>query len=215
MKYKNIIFDLDGTVTDSKPGIVKGVQYALHCYGIDEPDLDKLTSFVGPPLYKSFMNYLGCPEDEAKEVVECYREYYAETGLYENALYEGIEALLYALKEKGYRLLIASSKPRLYVKRILSYFRVMRYFDIVEGSELDSKRTDKAELLSYVLDKWSLKAEECVMVGDREHDVLGAKANGMDSIAVGYGYGSEDELTKAGPTYFFPTIEELKNFFLN
>ena len=215
MKYKNIIFDLDGTVTDSKPGIVKGVQYALHCYGIDEPDLDKLTSFVGPPLYKSFMNYLGCPEDEAKEVVECYREYYAETGLYENALYDGIEALLYALKEKGRRLLIASSKPRLYVKRILSYFRVMRYFDIVEGSELDSKRTDKAELLSYVLDKWNLKAEECVMVGDREHDVLGAKANGMDSIAVGYGYGSEDELSKAGPTYFFPTIEELKKFFLN
>ena len=215
MKYKNIIFDLDGTITDSKPGIVKGVQYALRCYGVDEPDLDKLTSFVGPPLYHSFMDYLGCPEDEAKEVVECYREYYAETGLYENALYEGVEALLYALKEKGYRLLIASSKPRLYVKRILSYFRVMRYFDIVEGSELDSKRTDKAELLSYVLEKWNLKADECVMVGDRKHDILGAKANGMDSIAVGYGYGSEDELSKAGPTYFFSTIEEVKNFFLN
>ena len=213
MKYKNIIFDLDGTVTDSKPGIVKGVQYALHCYGVEEPDLDKLTSFVGPPLYKSFMNYLGCSEDEAKEVVECYREYYAETGLYENALYDGIEALLYMLKEKGYRLLIASSKPRIYVKRILSYFRVMRYFDIVEGSELDSSRTDKAELLSYVLAKWDLKADECVMVGDRKHDVMGAKANGMDSIAVGYGYGSEDELSKAGPTYFFSTIEELKNFF--
>ncbi len=210
MKYKNIIFDLDGTVTDSKPGIVKGVQYALHCYGVDEPDLDKLTSFVGPPLYKSFMNYLGCSEDEAKEVVDCYREYYAETGLYENALYDGIEALLYKLKEKGYRLLIASSKPRIYVKRILSYFRVMRYFDIVEGSELDSKRTDKAELLSYVLAKWDLKADECVMVGDRKHDILGAKANGMDSIAVGYGYGSEDELSKAGPTYFFSTIEELE-----
>lgn len=215
MKYKNIIFDLDGTITDSKPGIVKGVQYALHCYGVDEPDLDKLTSFVGPPLYQSFMDYLGCPEDEAKEVVECYREYYAETGLYENAMYEGVEALLYALKEKGYRLLIASSKPRLYVKRILSYFRVMRYFDIVEGSELDSKRTDKAELLSYVLEKWNLKADECIMVGDRKHDILGAKANGMDSIAVGYGYGSEDELSKAGPTHFFSTIEEVKNFFLN
>ena len=213
MKYKNIIFDLDGTLTDSKPGIVKGVQYALRCFGIDEPDLDKLISFVGPPLYKSFMNYLGCSEEEGKEAVECYREYYAETGLYENALYDGVEGLLYALKEKGYRLLIASSKPRIYVKRILSYFRILRYFDIVEGSELDSKRTDKAELLSYVLDKWNLKAEECVMVGDRKHDVLGAKANGMDSIAVGYGYGSEDELSKAEPTYFFSTIEELKNFF--
>ncbi len=213
MKYKNIIFDLDGTLTDSKPGIVKGVQYALRCYGVDEPDLDKLTSFVGPPLYKSFMDYLGCSEEEAKEAVECYREYYAETGLYENALYDGVEGLLYALKEKGYRLLIASSKPRIYVKRILSFFRILRYFDIVEGSELDSKRTDKAELLGYVLDKWNLKAEECVMIGDRKHDVLGARANGMDSIAVGYGYGSEDELSKAGPTYFFSTIEELKNFF--
>jgi len=213
MKYKNIIFDLDGTLTDSKPGIVKGVQYALRCYGIDEPDLDKLTSFVGPPLYKSFMDYLECSEEEAKEAVECYREYYAETGLYENALYDGVEGLLYALKEKGYRLLIASSKPRIYVKRILSFFRILRYFDIVEGSELDSRRTDKAELLSYVLDKWDLKAEECVMIGDRKHDVLGARANGMDSIAVGYGYGSEDELSGVGPTYFFSTIEELKNFF--
>ena len=213
MKYKNIIFDLDGTLTDSKPGIVKGVQYALRCYGIDEPDLDKLTSFVGPPLYKSFMDYLDCSEEEAKEAVECYREYYAETGLYENALYDGVEGLLYALKEKGYRLLIASSKPRIYVKRILSFFRILRYFDIVEGSELDSRRTDKAELLSYVLDKWDLKAEECVMIGDRKHDVLGARANGMDSIAVGYGYGSEDELSGVGPTYFFSTIEELKNFF--
>jgi phosphoglycolate phosphatase len=213
MKYKNIIFDLDGTLTDSKPGIVKGVQYALRCYGIDEPDLDKLTSFVGPPLYKSFMDYLDCSEEEAKEAVECYREYYAETGLYENALYDGVEGLLYALKEKGYRLLIASSKPRIYVKRILSFFRILRYFDIVEGSELDSRRIDKAELLSYVLDKWDLKAEECVMIGDRKHDVLGARANGMDSIAVGYGYGSEDELSGVGPTYFFSTIEELKNFF--
>ncbi len=91
----------------------------------------------------------------------------------------------------------------------------MRYFDIVEGSELDSQRTDKAELLSYVLEKWNLKADECIMIGDRKHDILGAKANGMDSIAVGYGYGSEDELSKAGPTHFFSTIEEVKNFFLN
>lgn len=215
MKYKNIIFDLDGTVTDSRPGIVKGVQYALRCYGIDEQNQDKLTAFVGPPLYKSFMNYLGCPEDEAKEVVACYREYYAETGLYENALYEGIDALLYQLKEAGYRIVLASSKPRIYVKRILSHFRVMRYFDIVEGSEIDGTNTDKAELLTHLLEKWNLKAEECVMVGDRKYDIEGAKANGIDSIAVGYGYGSEDELSKAGPTYFFPTIEEVKNFFLN
>lgn len=213
MKYKNILFDLDGTLTDSKPGIVKGVQYALRCCGIDEPDLDKLTSFVGPPLYKSFMNYLECSEEDAKEVVECYREYYAETGLYENALYEGIDALLYHLKEKGYKIILASSKPRIYVKRILSYFRIMRYFDIVEGSELDGKNTDKGELIAHILEKWNLKPEECVMIGDRKHDVQGAKANGMDSIAVGYGYGNQDELSKAGPTYFFSTIEELKNFF--
>ncbi|MBQ7745951.1 MAG: HAD family hydrolase [Spirochaetia bacterium] len=213
MKYKNIFFDLDGTLTDSKPGIVKGVQYALRCCGIDEPDLDKLTSFVGPPLYKSFMNYLECSEEDAKEVVECYREYYAETGLYENALYEGIDALLYHLKEKGYKIILASSKPRIYVKRILSYFRIMRYFDIVEGSELDGKNTDKSELIAHILEKWNLKPEECVMIGDRKHDVQGAKANDMDSIAVGYGYGSKDELSEVAPTYFFSTIEELKNFF--
>ncbi|MBQ3713804.1 MAG: HAD family hydrolase [Spirochaetia bacterium] len=213
MKYKNIFFDLDGTVTDSGPGIVKSVQYALRCYGIDEPDLDKLNSFVGPPLYKSFMNYLDCSEEEAKEAVECYREYYAENGLYDNKLYDGIESLLYNLKEKGYKIILASSKPRIYVKRILSYFRIMRYFDYVEGSELDSQRTDKGELLAYVLKKWDLRPEESVMIGDRKYDIEGAKANGMDSIAVGYGYGSVDELSAAGPTLFFPTIEELKNFF--
>ena len=213
MKYKNIFFDLDGTVTDSGPGIVKSVQYALRCYGIDEPDLDKLNSFVGPPLYKSFMDYLDCSEEEAKEAVECYREYYAENGLYENKLYDGIESLLYNLKEKGYKIILASSKPRIYVKRILSYFRIMRYFDYVEGSELNSQRTDKGELLAYVLKKWDLRPEESVMIGDRKYDIEGAKANGMDSIAVGYGYGSVDELSAAGPTLFFPTIEELKNFF--
>ena len=213
MKYKNILFDLDGTLTDSKPGIVKGVQYALRCCGIDEPDLEKLTSFVGPPLYKSFMNYLGCSEEDAKEVVECYREYYAETGLYENALYQGADVLLYKLKEKGYRIILASSKPRIYVKRVLSYFRIMRYFDIVEGSELDGKNTDKADLIAHILEKWNLKAEECVMIGDRKHDIQGAKANGMDSIAVGYGYGPEDELAAEKPTFFFKTIEELTNFF--
>ena len=213
MKYKNIFFDLDGTVTDSGPGIVKSVQYALRCYGIDEPDLDKLNSFVGPPLYKSFMDYLDCSEEEAKEAVECYREYYAENGLYENKLYDGIESLLYNLKEKGYKIILASSKPRIYVKRILSYFRIMRYFDYVEGSELDSQRTDKGELLAYVLKKWDLRPEESVMIGDRKYDIEGAKANGMDSIAVGYGYGSVDELSAAGPTLFFPTVEELKKFF--
>ena len=213
MKYKNILFDLDGTLTDSKPGIVKGVQYVLRCCGIDEPDLEKLTSFVGPPLYKSFMKYLECSEEDAKEVVECYREYYAETGLYENALYEGIDALLYNLKERGYKIILASSKPRIYVKRVLSYFRIMRYFDIVEGSELDGKNTEKAELIAHILEKWDLKADECVMVGDRKHDIQGAKANGVDSIAVGYGYGSEDELSSAEPTYFLSTVEELKNFF--
>ena len=213
MKYKNIFFDLDGTVTDSGPGIVKSVQYALRCYGIDEPDLDKLNSFVGPPLYKSFMDYLDCSEEEAKEAVECYREYYAENGLYENKLYDGIESLLYNLKEKGYKIILASSKPRIYVKRILSYFRIMRYFDYVEGGELNSQRTDKGELLAYVLKKWDLRPEESVMIGDRKYDIEGAKANGMDSIAVGYGYGSVDELSAAGPTLFFPTIEELKNFF--
>ncbi len=215
MKYKNILFDLDGTLTDSKPGIVKSVQYALRCCGIDEPDLEKLTSFVGPPLYKSFMSYLDCSEEDAKEVVECYREYYAETGLYENALYEGIDVLLYNLKEKGYKIILASSKPRIFVKRVLSYFRIMRYFDIVEGSELDGKNTDKAELIAHILEKWNLKVEECVMIGDRMHDIQGAKANGMDSIAVGYGYGTQDELSGAAPTHLFSTIEELKNFFLN
>lgn len=213
MKYKNILFDLDGTITDSKPGIVKSVQYALRCFDIDEPDLDKLTPFVGPPLYKSFMDFYDFSEEEAKEAVECYREYYAETGLYENALYEGVDALLYKLKEKGYKIILASSKPRIYVKRVLSYFRILRYFDIVEGSELDGKHTDKAELIAHLLEKWNLSADECVMVGDRKYDIEGAKANGMDSIAAGYGYGSIDEISTSKPTALCNTVEELNHFF--
>ncbi|MBR4437248.1 MAG: HAD-IA family hydrolase, partial [Spirochaetales bacterium] len=161
----------------------------------------------------SFEELYGFSGEEAKEAVARYREYYAETGLYENILYEGIESLLYKLKENGYKIILASSKPRLYVKRILSYFRILRYFDIVEGSEMDGKNTDKIELIAHILDKWNLKAEESIMIGDRKYDIEGAKANGMDSIAVGYGYGTVDELSKAEPTYFFSTIEELKNFF--
>ena len=210
MKYKNVLFDLDGTLTDSKPGIVKSVQYALHCFGIDEPDTERLTPFIGPPLYHSFEELYGFSGEEAKEAVARYREYYAETGLYENILYEGIDSLLYRLKENGYKIILASSKPRIYVKRVLSYFRILRYFDIVEGSEMDGKNTGKVELIAHILDKWNLKAEESVMIGDRKYDIEGAKANGMDSIAVGYGYGTVDELSKAEPTYFFSTIEELE-----
>ncbi len=213
MKYKNIFFDLDGTLTDSKPGIVRSVQYALRCFGIDEPDLDKLTPFVGPPLAHSFMEFYGFTEEEAKEAVECYREYYAENGLYENQLYEGITMLLNSLKEKGYRIILASSKPRIFVKRVLSYFRILRYFDIVDGSELDGKNTDKAQLIAHMMEKWDLNASESVMIGDRKYDIQGAQANSMDSIAVGYGYGSVDELSLANPTFFCGTVEELAKLF--
>lgn len=212
-KKKVILFDLDGTLTDPMIGITKSVQYALKKYGIIEEDLWNLTKFIGPPLKESFMEFYGFSEEEGQKAVEYYREYYAPVGIYENQVYEGLEEMLAALKEKGLSLCVATSKPERFAKMILDHFHLDSYFDLIGGALMDG-RTDKAEVISYVLDQLDTKKEKVVMVGDREHDILGAKKNGLDSIGVLFGYGNEEELKEAGADWIAKDMTELGSILL-
>ena len=179
--YKAILFDLDGTLTESGEGITKSVQYALEKIGKPESDLEKLKVFVGPPLLDQFMKYADLDEETARKAVEYYRERYADTGIFENQVYPGVANMLNVLKNKGYRLAVASSKPEYFVKKVLDHFHLTDYFEVIVGSEMNGARTGKAEVIEETLRRLGLSghAGEAVMIGDREHDVLGAAACGM------------------------------------
>jgi len=216
--YDYILFDLDGTLTDSKIGITKSVQYALNHFKIDEPDLDKLICFIGPPLKASFMEYYGFGEDKAIVAIKKYHERFSTTGLFENRVYEGIPEMLQQLKDKNKVLAVATSKPEVFATRILDKYDLKKYFDVVVGSELDETRSNKAEVIQAVFEKLNITEEKttrAIMVGDREHDIIGAKTNGIDSIGVEFGYAKENELKLAGAEYVIETVEDLKNFLLH
>ncbi len=217
---KYILFDLDGTLTDPKVGICTCAQYALkEEFGIEEPDLDKLEPFIGPPLKDSFMKYYGLTEAQAEQAIEKYRERFAVTGKFENKVYEGIPELLKDLKAYGYQLAVASSKPECFVKDILVHFNIARYFDVIVGSELDGTRVDKEEVIHETLNRLfhyrAFQKDQVVMVGDRKFDIEGAKSIGVTSVAVGYGYGPAKELKAAKPNYFAGTVAELRALFIN
>lgn len=213
MKYRNILFDLDGTLTDPGLGITRSVQYALAKFGIDEPDLTNLYPFIGPPLHISFMTYYSFPEEKAWDAVNYYREYYSDRGMLENEVYEGIPLLLSRLKDQHRNLYVATSKPVFFASQIVRHFHLEKFFSAVHGSELDGRRTDKVELIQHLIDKEMLDPTETVMIGDRKFDLLGAKLNHIDSIAVGYGYGKEPELLAEHPTYYFKTLTEMTESF--
>ena len=199
--FSCILFDLDGTISDPKQGICGCVQYALRSFGIEEPELDRLEPFIGPPLAESFMKYYNFTAEQAQEAVEKYRERFSVTGKYENVLYPGMGALLHDLKASGATLAIASSKPTVYVEDILVHFGIREYFDIVVGSELDGRRVHKEEVVAEVLSQLAARGEsdpdKMVMIGDRSFDVEGAKAIGAHCIAVSYGYAQPGELENA------------------
>lgn len=211
--YQYIVFDLDGTLTDPKVGICTSVQYALKDAGIEEPNLDALEPFIGPPLKDSFQQFYHMDEEQAKRAVEKYRERFQVTGLYENEIYPGIAPLLKHLHESGRKLAIASSKPTVFVEKILVHFHILQYFDVVVGSELDGTRGKKEEVveeaLRQLLPPEKSAYEQCVMVGDRCFDVEGAVAHGIDSIGVTYGYGGAAELQNAGATCLADSVEKL------
>lgn len=212
MAYKNILFDLDGTLTDPKVGITKSVQYALSKFGIFVEDLNALDPFIGPPLEASFMEYYQLNETQAKQAIAYYREYFSVTGIYENAIYPGIKELLQTLKKKERRLIVATSKPTIFAEEVLKYFKIDGYFDGVYGSNLDGSMVEKTEIIHDIVENVLPKDESIVMIGDRKYDIIGAHNNGIDTIAAGYGYGSEDELKICEPTYFVHSVEELLIF---
>lgn len=214
MKYTNFLFDLDGTLTDPKIGITKAVQYALLQKGIIVNDLSKLECFIGPPLQESFSLYYHMNEVEAWESVAAYREYFKEYGIYENELYEGITDLLKLLQSKQYQLFVATSKPTVFAEMIITYFNLNSYFVGIYGSELDGTRSNKGELIQYIMEGNQLRHDNTVMIGDRKHDLIGANNNRIDSIAVGYGYGSEAELKGENPTYYYKTIKDFIEAYL-
>ena len=211
MRKKYILFDLDGTLTDPMVGITRSVQHALRAYGIEEPDLRKLCPFIGPPLKDSFMKYYDFPESQAEEAIGKYREYFQVTGIFENKVYDGIEEMLRELKRQGGILLVATSKPEMFALQILEYFHLKQYFDYVCGASMDEKRVKKGDVISYALERAEIEhVDEAVMVGDREHDIIGAKENHMDSVGVLFGYGSREELEEAGAGEIADTVEDLK-----
>lgn len=201
MKFQNICFDLDGTLTDSGPGIRGGVRYALSHFGITGQTDAQLNRFIGPPLVDSFSAYYGFSEEQAKEAVRCYREYYLAVGIFENAPYDGIEACLSRLKETGASLFLVTSKPETMAKQVLEHFDLSHFFTDVCGAALDGHISAKAEVFDVLLSKHPSLREELhsvVMVGDREQDVLGAAAHGIPCIGVLWGYGSRAELSASG-----------------
>ena len=194
---KDILFDLDGTLTEPFEGITNSVLYALQKCGIAETDREKPRAFIGPPLLASFSEYYDMTREEARLAVSFYREYYEERGIFENAVIPGIPALVQALSER-YRLFVATSKPELFAERIMERFGLRPYFVRTFGASLDETRTEKAEVIAYALREGGIARETALMVGDRKHDILGAKANGIRSMGVLFGYGSREELAEAG-----------------
>lgn len=216
--FSYILFDLDGTLSDPKQGICGSVQYALKSFGIDEPDLDRLEPFIGPPLRDSFMRYYDFTPEQAEAAVAKYRERFSVTGKYENTLYPGITVLLHDLEQAGAKQAVASSKPTVYVEDILVHFGIRQYFDIVVGSELDGTRDRKEEVvleaLRQLAQRYGAKPWEVVMVGDRSFDIEGAKAAGTHNIAVAYGYAQPGELEKAGAEIIVRDVQGLRQVLL-
>ncbi|MGK0577300.1 HAD family hydrolase [Macrococcus capreoli] len=213
--YEHILFDLDGTLTDPHLGITNSIIYSLNKMGIDAPDNDALTPFIGPPLQESYEVYYNLSGDNNLEAVRLYREYFSDKGMYENEVYPGIELLLQALKSMDKKLYVATSKPTYFARPILEHFNLDHYFESITGSELDGTRTDKAEIIQHVLETHNLDKSTCIMIGDRKHDIIGAQKNNIDSIGVLYGYGSADEIKQASPTYTIATVDYLLEGILN
>lgn len=204
------LFDLDGTLTDPAKGITNSFIHALKYFGIEIPSYEKLCTFIGPPLIQTFQNEFGFDNEKATEGVKKYREYFAEKGLFENSVYPEIENVLNQLKEKGKHLLVATSKPEEYSKKILEHFNLSKYFDFICGSNMDESRSKKEEVIAYALNKINCHDKsKFLMIGDREYDIKGSKINGIKSCGVLYGYGNLEELKNAGADYICETVLDI------
>ncbi|WP_148266169.1 HAD hydrolase-like protein [Pseudovibrio sp. FO-BEG1] len=207
---RTLLFDLDGTLTDPFVGIVTSVQYALEKLGRDVPPAEDLAFIIGPPLTETFRQLLNTEDEELiLECIRLYRERFTTVGLYENERYEGIIELLQAAKDRGDRLFVCTSKPWVYAEKIIAHFEMDGLFEKTYGCELDMTRGNKVDLLAYLLEQESLDASHCIMIGDRKHDIIAAKENGVQSIGVLWGYGSEEEMADCGADTVVSSREEL------
>ena len=214
-KYDICLFDMDGVLTDSKEGIINSVKFALDFMGVAMPDGAKLEKFIGPPIRRGFEE-LGIDDAKMEETVALYRKYLVDKGMFENALYPGIVKTLEELKQNGVIMAVATSKVAVYAKEILKYFQIDHYFSLVSGSEMDGRRSDKAEIIAYALDKLDGEHKmSAVMIGDRKYDIAGARANGIDSIGAAWGYAEDGELQKADGTVIINSPEEIIKIVIN
>ena len=210
---KTILFDLDGTLTDSGEGIINCVIYALERFGLPVPHRDSLRYFVGPPLHESFIRQ-GVPAERAEEAVAVYRERYVPIGMYENTPYPGILEMLETLKNAGYTLYVASSKPEWMCVRILEHFDLAHYFAQICGATMDTSRTNKEAVIEYLI-RENGKADNMIMVGDTKFDVIGSNFHGIPCVGVSWGYGTVEDMQTAGAIRIVYSTEELLNFLLN
>ena len=209
MDKKYLLFDLDGTLTDPQEGITNSVAYALRQYGIIE-DPKNLIRFIGPPLHVSFHDWYGFDEDKAFEAVAHYRVYFGDKGIFENAVFDGIPEMLRDLRAAGFTLVLATSKPEVYAKQILEHFDLTKYFHHICGATMDASRSRKADVITYALETAGITDKaQAVMVGDRHHDIEGGIENGLETVGVLFGYGSREELNKAGAHHIVSTVSEL------
>ncbi len=206
MKYKAIFFDLDGTLSDPQEGIINSIVYALDYYGVKAKRED-LKQYIGPPLPDTFSQLIG--PDMAMEAVEKYREYFKPKGLYENNIYPGVADVLKQLKEMGFILCTASSKPQRFVEEILKYFDIAKYFDFIGGATMDEKISKKEDVINLVLQTTGIKNNEVLMVGDRKYDLEGATEMGMDAVGVLYGFGTVEELSACNSVALIEDIAQL------
>ena len=208
--YQYLLIDLDGTITDPGMGITNAVAYTYEKYGLSVPPRHELYRFIGPPLKDCFAQFCGFSDEESTRAVSVYREYYSVKGLYENEVYEGMEDLLKTLKAQGKMLMTATSKPEAFAVKILEHYGLARYFDFIGGATFDPSRSKKGDVIAYVLRQCGItELNNAVMIGDRKHDIIGAKENGLDSIGVLYGYGDLAEMQQAGATFIAPAVQDI------
>ena len=214
MKYKYCLFDLDGTLTDPAIGITNSVMHALEKYDIHVEDRSELYPFIGPPLDYSFKTFYGFTDEQAVQAIKYYREYFSVTGLFENKVYEGIPEMLQELKKKGVTVALATSKPYEFSVKILKHFDLYKYFDFFGAATMDGRISKKEDVISHLLEEMGVADKsEILMVGDRYHDIEGARANNLNSAGVLWGYGSEEELKNAGADYILAKPSEISEMF--
>ena len=214
LDYDWLLFDLDGTLTDPFEGITRSVEYALNAFGIEVEDRRSLAPFIGPPLVESLTERYGFTMEDAVAAVAKYREYFAVKGLYENELFEGIPELLNDCRKAGYKISMATSKPTHYAKIIAEHFDIARYFDAIHGSSLDGSRITKSSVVAEAVRDEGLDPTRALMIGDRRHDVEGAREHGIKTVGVLYGYGSLEEHTAAGAAYIVKDLDELRELLI-